>query len=498
MASVGDGEGAWLVLLRDVSHAMHVAGHDHLSAAMVLDMETGLLRGLQVAPTGGEALLQALTTATHQPTGPLSPGLPAAVMTAHGLGEEVTVSLRGTAGETVLPDVAEVEPPAEAEDIFDSFIGHMAGRAQPAELPTPEDWEMLYTQALEFYRKGPWSRWHDGIDLAVEIALPGATSRHTGVIMGNGGLQHGLVIYPGENAPAGLDDWEPGQPVAMPADTLLCTLDLPQELPLELTAKARRYGWPLDTELVPVFLRLGPDEEGADLGRRDVHRLTVALAAVTTHDSRGPIVVEPATEATTGTVAFSDGTTGNFSVHQRHRIEEAPPTRFRVHQTGFDLIPDGTPVVVGHLPWASLVALRSAARIHRPFPVDAPRPAGKEVPLVAILPKRSKGDSIAAKTTELDPFGVAVIDTEVGEAVFTLVGANGAEILMEVAADNPSLALYRRRLRQTKGLHVVMIADESTAHGKGNVYGLIECYQPPTPTGQRKPRAPRSSPKRRR
>lgn len=498
MAAVADGEGTWLVLVRDVSHAVRVRGQNHLNAAMVLHMGTGLVRGVRVGATTGEALAEALTTALHQPAGPLPPGLPAAVLSGPGLGNAVAVALSQSAGEPVLPDVTEVEPPPEAEDIFDSFIGHMAGRAQPEDLPGPGDWAMLYARALDFYRAEPWVRWHDGIDLALEITVAGATGRHAGVVMGNAGLQHGLVLYPGESAPAGLEDWEPGQPVPVPAGTLLCTLDPPHEPPLELVAKARRYGWPLDAELVPVFLRVGPDEEGGDPGRLDVQRLTVALAAVTSHDSRGPVLADPASEATTGTVALSDGTRAGFSVHQRHPADEDVSARFRVHQAGFDLVPQGTPVMVGHLPWTSLVALRSAARTHRPFPADAPRPTGNEVPLLAVMPKRSKGDRIAAKTAELDPYGVAVIETEDGQAVLTLVGANGAQVLMEVAVDSPSLTLFRRRLRQTKGLHVVMIADESTTHGNGTVYGLFECHQPPPPTRPRQPRPSKPSRKRRR
>jgi hypothetical protein len=56
-----------------------------------------------------------------------------------------------------LPTITEVDPPADAGDIFDSFLGHLAGRAQPAELPTPEDWRLLYSGALAFYRVGPWA-----------------------------------------------------------------------------------------------------------------------------------------------------------------------------------------------------------------------------------------------------------------------------------------------------------------------------------------------------
>ncbi len=79
----------------------------------------------------------------------------------------------------------------------------------------------------------------------------------------------------------------------------LCTLE-PPEPPPELVAKALRYGWPSGAELIPLFLRLGPDDDGGDLGRLDVQRLTVALTAVTSHDARGPVPASPTTEPTSG------------------------------------------------------------------------------------------------------------------------------------------------------------------------------------------------------
>jgi hypothetical protein len=480
---------------------MRVQGQSRLSACLVLELGTGLVRGVAVAATDGEALAQAFDAAVSQPTGTLPPGRPSSVLCGPGLAEPVAESLGAVTGGSPLPPITEVDPPAEAEDIFDSFIGHMAGRTQPEEGPGPEDWELGYAQALRFCRAAPWARWNDGIDLALEVTVGGSPTRHAAVVMGNAGLQHGLVLYPGEAVPPGLDEWQPGEPVPSPAGTLLCTLDRPGEVPAEMTAKALRYGWPPDAELTPVFLGLGPNAEGGDVGRADLQRLTLALAAVTAHDARGPVLTHPASEATTGKLALSGGEPGSFSIHQRPPANEPLSAHLRVHQAGFDLVPEGTPVVLGHLPWTSLVSLRSSARIHRPAPSNAPKPSGTEVPLLAVLPTRRQGELMAAQAAELDPYGVSVIETEDGEAVFTLVGANGAEVLMELAADSPSLSTFRRRLRETKGLHVVMIADESTTtRGKGTVYGLFECNQRLSPPRQRqspKPSKPRPRGRRR-
>jgi hypothetical protein len=230
----------------------------------VLDVGTGLLRGVAVAPTEDEALAQALAGAVSKPAGQLPPGQPGMVLCGPGLAEPVAQALRAVTIGAALPPVSEVGPPVEAEDIFDSLIGHMAGRSQPEDLPTPRDWTLLYIQALGFYRAKPWARWHDDIDLALEVSIAEATSSHAAVVIGNAGLQRGLVLYPGEAVPPGLRDWQPGDPMPTPAGTLLCTLDPPGEVPAELSAKALRYGWPRDSELFPAFLSLGPDKEGGD------------------------------------------------------------------------------------------------------------------------------------------------------------------------------------------------------------------------------------------
>jgi hypothetical protein len=39
MAVVADPDGTWLVLVRDVSHAIQVRGHSQLTAGLVLDLE---------------------------------------------------------------------------------------------------------------------------------------------------------------------------------------------------------------------------------------------------------------------------------------------------------------------------------------------------------------------------------------------------------------------------------------------------------------------------
>ena len=461
---------------------------------MVLDMDTGLVRGVAVGATEIDAVAKAVEIGLTKPAGNLPPGRPEEVLCAPRFEAQIIKVLSSLIGDDPLPPVRVIEPPADAEDIFDSFVGHMSGRLQPREPPNPPDWELLYRHAFEFYRAAPWTRWDDGIVLSLETSVESTDGGWAAVVMGNSGIQHGLVLYPGGQLPAGLDDWAPGLPAPMPPGTLSLMLDPPSDLPSDLRNKAYRYGWPPDAELAPAVLRIAR-EGGGDPGETDAQLLAVALAAVTTHDARGPVAVDSAHEVTTGEIVLGNGRTASFSIAQKPPAPAPDALRFRVHHAGFDLVPPGTPVVLGHLPWESVAALRAKARIHRPPPPGAPRPAGAEVPLLAILPKPKKGENIAAKVAELDPFGVSAVRADDGREVFVLAGSHGAQLLMEVPANSPSMSDFRRRMRATKGLHVVMVADEATTRGEGTVYGLFECHQP-LPKGPRQGDEPRGGKRR--
>lgn len=481
MAAMSAGPGRWLVLCRDVSDRVRVEGEPQIRGCLILDMDTGLIRGVAMAAGQSEAVEQAVTMGLTKPAGPLAAGPPVEVMCAPGMSEVVAAAVGAAGGGT--PPVGEIDPPAEAEDIFDSLVGHLAGRGQPGDPPEPEDWDLLYQQAARFCSCEPWARWHDGIDLVLEIRTTAATSRHAVVVMGNAGIQRGLVLYPDDPATAG----GPGR-AGWPG-TVVCTLDPRDELPAQLAGKADRYGWPEDLEVIPAVSVIQAPDEGADPGADDLQKLTVALAAVVALDSRGPVLAGSKNEPASGEVELAGGQMAAYSLRQRPPRPDGS-TGLVMHQVGFDLVPRGTPVVLGHLPWESLHHLRSQARIHRPFPVDAPRPAGREVPLIVIVPKPRRGDSIAARTAELDPFGVGVFDTGDGNVALALAGANGAEALMEAEAANPGIQDFHRRMRDTKGLHVVMVADQGTSRGEGIVYGLFECHQPPPPAPAPPPRTP--------
>jgi hypothetical protein len=299
----------WVVMVRDVSHAVKVSGQSQIMACLVVDRDTGLARGAWAAPTSSEACAEAVRSALTKPAGPLPPQPPDRVLCGSDEAAELFAGLRLL--DEIAPTVPEVAAVGEAEDVFDSFVGHMAGRRQPDEFPTPTDWQLLIGRSSDFCRVRPWLRWSDidHVDLVVRV---GGAARYIAVVIGQEGIQRGLVLYPGAVVPEGLRDREPGVAVPMPTGTLLFWLDPPDEVPPEFAAKAARYGWPAQADLLPIWLVGGPDGP-ADLDRTNALRLTVAIDGVLAHDQHRAASGNGG-HTTTGQVTFADGQDGTFSI----------------------------------------------------------------------------------------------------------------------------------------------------------------------------------------
>jgi hypothetical protein len=66
----------WMVMSRDVSDSIRVVDQPVAIAVMILDVDTGLIRGLSVAKDVPDALSQAVERALNEPAASLPPGYP--------------------------------------------------------------------------------------------------------------------------------------------------------------------------------------------------------------------------------------------------------------------------------------------------------------------------------------------------------------------------------------------------------------------------------------
>jgi hypothetical protein len=498
MVSVTARDRTWLVLLRDISHAVRIPDEPTIVASLVFDMGTAVVLASAVAASDAQALEQACTMALERPAGGLAPVQPDRVLCSPGLGRLLDELLAGLwRGATPQPAV-EVEAVHEAEDIFDSFVGHLAGRRSPREFAKPSDWQLFFEQALRFYRRQVWTRWADDVDLTIELGLGDDLRAFTAVVLGHEGIQYGVVLHPGDDPSARFGSGRAKAPPAMPAGTLMCSLDPPSDVPAEFSMKANRYGWPPEADLVPVFLTVDGREPG-EPGRDDVRLLTVALGAMVEHDSSGPVLVERGPKVTDGTFLLADGESASFRIRQLPRREEEDGEHLRIHLAGTDLLPAGTPVVMGSADAARVAALRRDARVRRPLPAGSPRSADGEVAMLIVTSNETHGEAIAGRVAALDPYGISIAEVD-GHAVVALVGGGGAELLMELPAGDPALRRFRSRLKARRGVHALLVADDAAANATGPVYGFFEFHlptEPPTRPGSVRSRARSRTPRKR-
>jgi hypothetical protein len=301
-----------------VSHAVRVHDQPVVVAALILDVDTGLIRGLSVAEDIEEALTQAVEAALTKPAGSLPPGRPVRILAAVGLGNLVAATLGQRPGLDLVPAIDEIVPAAEAEDIFDSFVGSISGRRQPSDPPSPADWKGLFDQVQIYTEATPWRRWADDIDFVVDLVFDGERRQVRAVVMGNAGIQPGLAIFPGEVVEADLKRRDPDAPWPFDPETLACTLDDPASVPLEFRDRAIRYGWPRTAHLVPSFF--GMDEDGGrEISTADARLFTVVTAAVLSHDRRLPRPSPRAGAPTEGHVAMPDSSSAHYSVLHQER-----------------------------------------------------------------------------------------------------------------------------------------------------------------------------------
>lgn len=277
-------EPTWVVLVRDVSDAVRVTDQPVVVGGMVLDADTGLVRGLSMGSSREQACGEAMTMALSRPAGDLPPDPPVRVVHGEADTELVGAALDDALGEAPRPELFLAAPIPQAEEIFDSMLSHLIGRRPAADLPDPDVWEAFYAAAARFRQAEPWRRRSDADHRPLALQVDGRTRHHVAVVLGQAGIQRGLAVYAGEAVPDDVLEWSAGEPTPQ-SQSLVLWLDDPQESPADLMAKAERYGWAED--LVPVALAI--DGEGvADLDTTGLRVLTAALDAVLDQDIPGP------------------------------------------------------------------------------------------------------------------------------------------------------------------------------------------------------------------
>ena len=295
-----------MVLLRDVSEEVSVAGESRLCAAIVLHAETGLVLGVFLGPTEDVALAGAFDRALTLPAAELAPAAPSRVVFLLDTGDAVRLAVK-TAG--LEPELVEAGQMLEAEEVFDGFLGHLTGRAQPDEPPSVEDWSALVGASRAFALASPWERWSDAVHLRVDLEIDETPASHVAVVMGASGIQHGLAVYRGTALPADVS-LEPGR---APDGTLLLFLDTRDEVPPVFAQKALRYGWSADDALHPAWV--ASDADGPyDLSTDDAAVLTVVLSAVLALDRQR--LAPAGTGPLTGQVGLANGHVASYAIHR--------------------------------------------------------------------------------------------------------------------------------------------------------------------------------------
>ena len=250
-------------MIRDVSTSVQIAEQPHVMAALIVDADTGLVRGVSMAATVDQACAEAVDSALNRPAGPLPAEPPGRIVHHQDHTAVVAETLTGVRLGTPPTMVGVPGPLGEAEDVFDSLLGHLVGRGQPNDPPTGTDWRNLYAQAARYCRAEPWHRWSDAEPLALQINTPDHACDYLAVVLGQAGIQRGLAVYPGTTIPAPPVDYPQDGPPA-PSGSLLFWLDPPDEVPEDVVAKAERYGWPDELPLVPLPVTI-TDDRPSDL-----------------------------------------------------------------------------------------------------------------------------------------------------------------------------------------------------------------------------------------
>lgn len=300
----------WILLARDVSDSVVVGDQRRTCIAAVLDAGTGLVvnvsPGTSIEGVVGRALKSALVT----PAPPLAKAVPRRLVVPPEL-LQATQAAAGRLSWLSGSAVTEGSGMDEAEEIMDSLVGHLVGRTQPDELPTADDYRILYRELQAYAEAAPWKRWTDSDWFAAHLEVDGTHVDLDCLVLGNAGMQHGFNAIPDAEQLLAASSGPAADRLNQLDGAVMVHLDPWRETPGRFADKARRYGWPSTARLAPSLTSVH-DGQPADLSRAEVRTLALALHGVLSQDSRRLVTADK--PAVNGELTFHDGTTGRYVV----------------------------------------------------------------------------------------------------------------------------------------------------------------------------------------
>jgi hypothetical protein len=151
-----------------------------------------------------------------------------------------------------------------------------------------------------------------------------------------------------------------------------------------------------------------------------------------------------------------------------------------------DLLPEGTVIGLGGLPWAALAELRDRAEHHQP-PQQVRSAQGDGLPLLILGLDAKAGQYVAEVLARARPEGVALMEQD-GEVMVIIVSGSGLYGVTTIPAADPAVVRFRSRLAATGGWHGIVMSTPTGDRGDP-VYGFFECVldQPADSRTRRKP-----------
>lgn len=453
----------WLVVQRELTGGVQVIDSPEIWFTAAFSTPSRKIASGHADSTPHGSLVGAMRQAIQAPSKGAPAGRPSAVVAAPGLVDEVRYVLRE---EGIRAAVEEVATPDWAEDGLTELVGHLSGRVQVADAPSPEDWALVHQQAAAYALTQPWERRADDVHLALELRIGSGRADGVAIVLGNAGAIKGLFLSPGRDVPEALTSDREGAPP--PAGAVSFSLIERAEARPEMLERAKRYGWPTTLD-APLFIAVGPDGPH-EIDRDQAMMLAVALATATEHDRRGAGLGT----RVSGQMTLADGRRVRWRANLKTNapLEMPPGLRLFSGEVRHDLIPEGAVVGLGGLPWQELEAVRIRAHFHQPPHRERPT-AGDALPVLILGVERAAGERVARELAAASPEGIALID--VGDGVLiVIVTDRGMHGVAQLPAHERSLAQFRLRLTATSGWHGIIVSMPTGQRGDP-IYGFYEC-----------------------